>query len=94
MIFERGGLGSSGMLHKPLVRSRKPVIITWLCFNIFTSNLVNMATHSSSKSCSMYMREPVVISLKTLADCALEESLFDSFKVARKHGLMIFPLAT
>ena len=88
------GLGSSGMFHRPLVRSCNPVIINWLCFNIFTSNLVNMATQSSSQSCPMDMREPVVMSFKTWADCALEESLFDSCKVARKDGLMMFLLAT
>ena len=60
------GMGS------PLVWSRKTVIITWLCFNIFTSNLVKMETQSSSQSCPMEMREPVVMSLKTWADCALE----------------------
>ena len=36
----------------------------------------------------------MVMSLKTWADCALEESLFDIFKVARKSGEIIFPLAT
>ena len=36
----------------------------------------------------MDIREPVVMSLKTWADCALEESLFESCKVARKAGLM------
>ena len=44
MMFEQGGVGYSGMFHRPLVRSRKPVIITWLCFKIFTSNLVKMVT--------------------------------------------------
>ena len=87
-------MGSSGMFHRPLVRSRKLVIITWLCFNIFMSNLVKMAMQSSSQSCPMAMREPVVMSLKTWADCVLEESFFDSFKVARRSGLMVFPLAT
>ena len=42
----------------------------------------------------MEMREPVVMSLKTWADYALEESLFDIFKVARKSGLIMFLLAT
>ena len=42
----------------------------------------------------MDISEPVVMSLKTWADCVLEESLFDSCKVARKAGLMMFPLAT
>ena len=36
----------------------------------------------------------MVMSLKKWADCALEEILFDIFKVARELGLMIFPLAT
>ena len=76
------------------MRSRKPVIITWLCFKIFMSNLVKMAMQSSSKSCPMEMREPVVMLLKTWEDYALEESLFDSLKVACKSGLMIFLLAT
>ena len=42
----------------------------------------------------MEMREPVVMSLKTWADCALEESLFHIFKVARKLGVTILPLDT
>ena len=87
-------MGSSGMFHRPLVRSRKPVIITCLCFNILTSNLVKMATHLSSQSCPMEMREPVVMSLKTCADYASEESLFDSCKVARTASLMMFLLNT
>ena len=94
MIVELGGLGSSGIFHRPLVRSRKPVIMTWLCFKISTSNLVKMAMQSSPKSCPMEMREPVVISLKTWADCALGESLFEIFKVDRKLGLMTLPLST
>ena len=43
MIFDQGGVGSSETFHRLLVRSRKTVIMTWLCFNIFTSNLVKMA---------------------------------------------------
>ena len=74
--------------------SRMPVIMTWLCFNIFTSNLVKMAMQLSSKSYPMEMRYPVVMSLKTWGDCTLKESLFDIFKVALKLGLMIFPLDT
>ena len=62
------------------MRSRKPVIMTWLCFNISTSNLVKMVMQSSSKSFPIEMREPVVMSLKTWVDCALEESLFEIFK--------------
>ena len=42
----------------------------------------------------MKMGEPVVMSLKMWADCALEDIFFDIFKVARKSGLMILPLAT
>ena len=42
----------------------------------------------------MEMREPVVMLLKRWADCALEETFFDSFKVAHKAGLMMFLLAT
>ena len=61
------------MFHRPLVRSRKPVIMTRLCFKIFISNLVKMATQSSSQSCPMDMSDPVVMSFKTWADCALEE---------------------
>ena len=76
------------------MRSQKTVIIIWLCFRIFTSKLVKMATYSSSKICLMEMREPVVMLLKMWADCALVDSLFESFKVARKYGLMTFPLAT
>ena len=85
---------SNGMFHRPLVQSRKPVIITWLCFNIFTSNFVKMAMQSSSQSCPVDMKELVVNSLKTWANFALEESLFDIFKVASKLGLVTFPLAT
>ena len=87
-------MGSGGMFHRPLVRSRKSVIMTLLCLNIFTSNLVKMAMKLSSQSCPMDMREPVVMMLKTWADFALEESLFDILKVPRKAGLMIFLLAT
>ena len=82
------------MFHRTLVWSHKPVIITWLCFKILTSNLVKMEMQLSSQSCLMEMREPVVVSLKMWADCNLEESLFNSFKVARRLGLMVFPLAT
>ena len=76
------------------MRSRKPVIMTWLCFKISQSNLVKMVMQLSSKSFPIEMREPVLMSLKTWADCALEESLFDIFKVARKSGEIILPLAT
>ena len=51
-----------------------------------------MAAQASSHSCPMEMREPVVMPLKTWADCVLEESLFDSCKVARKASLMMFLL--
>ena len=76
------------------MRPRKPVVITWFCFNIFTSNLVKIVMQFSSKRFPMEMRESVVMPLKTWADCALEESLFDIFKVARKLGLVISPMAT
>ena len=82
------------MFHRPSVRSRKSVIIIWLYFKMFTSNLVKMARQFSSQSFTMDMREPVVMLLKTWADCALVEILFDSFKVACKSGLMIFLSAT
>ena len=94
VIVERGGQGSSGMLYRPLVQYLRPVIMTRSCFKIFTSNLVKMATQSSSQSCPMDMSEPVGISLKTWADCALEESFLKSCKVAIKAGLIMFPLAT
>ena len=84
IIVEQGGMGSSGIFHRPLMWSRRPVIMIWLCFKHFTSNLVNIAMQSSSQSCFMDMRELVAMSLKTWADCALEESLFEIFKVARK----------
>ena len=42
----------------------------------------------------MDMSEPVVVSLKTWADCALEDSLLKSCRLALKAGLMMFPLAT
>ena len=87
-------MGSSGISHRPLVRSRKPVMMTWLCFNCLTSNLVNLAMQLSSQSCNMDMRDPVARSLKMWAYCALGESLLDIFKVARKSGLMTLPLDT
>ena len=61
-------MGSNGIFHRPLVRSRKPVIMPWFCFKFFTSNLVKMAMQSSSQSCPMDTREPVVRSLKTWED--------------------------
>ena len=76
------------------MRSHNLVIMNWLCFKIITSNLVKMAMQLSLQNCPMDTREPVVMLLMAWADCALEESLFDVFKVARKSGLMIFPLAT
>ena len=82
------------MFHRPLVRSRKPVIMTWLCFKVFTSNLAKMATQLSSQSFPMDISEPVVMSLKTWAYCALEDSLLESCKVVLKAGLMTFLLAT
>ena len=82
------------MFHRPLVRSRTPVIMNRLFFKIFTSNLVKMATQLLSKSCPMGMSEPVVMLLTMWADCALEESLFESCKVALKAGLTMFLLAT
>ena len=82
------------MFHRSLVRSRKPVIMIRLCFNIFTSNLEKMAKQSSSQSCPMDMSESVVMSLKTWADCDLEKCLLKICKVAVKAGLMMFPLAT
>ena len=47
----------------------------------------------------MDMSEPVVMLLKTWADCVLEESLFESCKVALNKvalnsSLMMFSLAT
>ena len=53
-----------------------------------------MVTQSSSQICPMDNSEPVVMSLKTLEECALEESFFESCKVTLKASLMIFPLAT
>ena len=76
------------------MRSCKPVMMTWLCFKIFRSNLENMAMQLSLQICPMDMRKPVVMFLKTWSDCALGESLFDIFKVACKSSLMKFPLAT
>ena len=82
------------MFHRPSVRSRKSVIIIWVYFKMFTSNLLKMVMQLSSKNYPTEMMEPVVMSLKTWADCALVEILFDSFKVACKSGLMIFLSAT
>ena len=42
----------------------------------------------------MDMSEPVVMSLKTCADCALGDSCFESCRVALKAGLIMCPLAT
>ena len=42
----------------------------------------------------MDMSEPNVMSLKTWADCALEDTLLKSCRVALKAGLMMLPLAT
>ena len=42
----------------------------------------------------MDISDPVVMPLKTWGDCALEDSLFESCKLALKAGLMMFPLAT
>ena len=39
--------GPSGMFHRPLVRYLKLEIMTWLCFKMFTSYLVKIATQSS-----------------------------------------------
>ena len=87
-------MGFSGTFHRPLVRSHNLVIMNWLCFKIITSNLVKMAMQLSLQNCPMDTREPVVMLLKTWADCAMEESLLGIFKVDHKSGLMIFPLAT
>ena len=42
----------------------------------------------------MEMSEPVVMSLKTWADCALGDSLLESFRLAMEAGLIMCPLAT
>ena len=55
---------------------------------------MNMAMHSSSQICLMEMMETVVMSLKTWADCAFGEKLFEIFKVASKSGLTTLLLAT
>ena len=41
----------------------------------------------------MEMREPLVRSLKTWTDFAVEENLIDIFKMDRRFGLMTLPLA-
>ena len=53
-----------------------------------------MAAQSSLYSFPMDMSEPVEVSLKTWAYCALEEIFLKSCKVALKAGLMMFPLVT
>ena len=53
-----------------------------------------MAMQLSSQSFPMEMRESVVRSLKTWADCAMGEILVEIFKVARRFGLMTLPFAT
>ena len=88
------GAGTQWDVSQALVRFRRPVIMTRLCFKIFTSNLVNMATQLSSQSCLMDTNEPVVMLLMTWTDCALEESLSESCRVVLKAGLMMFSLAT
>ena len=82
------------MFHRPVIQSHKSVIMTWLCFKMFTSYLVNMETQSSSQSLPMDMSELVVISLKTWSDCALVESLLESYRVALKDGLIVCLLVT
>ena len=72
----------------------KPVMMTWLCFKMLMSNLAKIAMHSSLQNFSMEMRDPVVRSLKTWADCAFRESLFDIFNVTCKSGYMTLTLAT
>ena len=89
-----GGHGPSGMFHRPLVRFRKPEIMTWLSFNMFTSYLVKMATQLLLQSWPMDMSEPVVMYLNTWAGCTLAESLLESIKVELKAGLIMCPLAT
>ena len=69
-------------------------MMIWLCFKLLTSKLVKMAMYSISQICPMSMREPVVMSLKTWADCTMGEILSEIFKVARKSGLMTLSLAT
>ena len=76
------------------MQSRKPVIMTWLCFKIFTSNLVKIAMQLSSQRCPMEMREPVVMSWRRGRIALWKEFFFDLFKMARKFGFMILPLAT
>ena len=56
-----GGAGLQWDVPHAIFWSRKPVLMTWLCFNIFTSDLVKMATQPSSQSCPMDMSESVVM---------------------------------
>ena len=42
----------------------------------------------------MDMSDPVVMSLKTWAEWAMEDSLLKSCRVVLKAGLMMYPLAT
>ena len=42
----------------------------------------------------MEMSEPVAMYLKTWADCALGDSLLESYRVSLKAGLKFFRLAT
>ena len=64
-IVDQGGLGSSGILHRPLVRSHKPAMMTWSCFKILMSKFMKIAMQLSLQSCPMEMREPIVRLLKT-----------------------------
>ena len=89
-----GEIGSNGIFHRPLVWSRKLVMMTWFCLNFFASNLVKTATQLSSQICPMEMREPMVRSLKMWSYFALWEILVDIFNVARRFCLMTVPFAT
>ena len=53
-----------------------------------------MAMQLSLQSCTMEMRDTVVMSLKTWADCALFEIFLENVKVARKSVFMTLLLAT
>ena len=93
MIFEREGWVPVGFTQA-IGTVTQAVIMTWLYFMIFTSNLVKMVMQLSPKSCHMETRVPMVMSLKQWVNCGFEESLFDILKVAHKSGLIILLLAT
>ena len=57
-------LGAKGIVHRPLVGLRRPVIIILPSFTILTLNLEKIAIQLSSQSGPMEIKEPVVSPLR------------------------------